>query len=270
MHQLVNHKDIERTDLSSLVHIFTGAAYMPPALEAKFKKLIKTKYPMFEGYGMSEMTLSVARKSWPEYFGKPKPGCAGVLAPGVEARIVRADGSEADVDEPGEIWVRGPNMALGYYNNEKATKEAFVDGWLRTGDHLKADKDGLLYFVDRVKDTLKVSGVQVSPTEIEDALMAHPNKLVEDVCVAGVSGGRTSDEKNPRAWVVLTEEGKRRGPETTLKMLDEWTKKTLSQYKWLRGGYEVVDAIPKNPTGKVLRRVLQDRYEQAKASKTKL
>ncbi len=118
--------------------------------------------------------------------------------------------------------------------------------------------------------------------------MAHPNKLVEDVCVAGVSGGRTSDEKNPRAWVVLTEEGKRRGPETTLKMLDEWTKKTLSQYKWLRGGYEVVDAvsllefhccigahfegyqIPKNPTGKVLRRVLQDRYEQAKASKAKL
>lgn len=98
-------------------------------------------------------------------------------------------------------------------------------------------------FVDRAKDTLKVSGAQVSPTEVEDTLLAHPDKLIVDVCVAGVSGGRTSDEKNPRAWIVLSEEGKRRGADETIKTLDAWVKKNLSSYKWLRGGYEVVDTV---------------------------
>ena len=98
-------------------------------------------------------------------------------------------------------------------------------------------------FVDRAKDTLKVSGVQVSPTEVEDTLLAHPDKLITDVCVAGVSGGRTSDEKNPRAWLVLSDEGKRRGADETIKVLDAWVKKNLSSYKWLRGGYEIVDSV---------------------------
>lgn len=97
--------------------------------------------------------------------------------------------------------------------------------------------------MDRAKDTLKVSGVQVSPTEVEDALLAHPDKLLADVCVAGVSGGRTSDEKNPRAWIVLSEEGRRRGADATVRALDEFVRKNLSRYKWLRGGYEVVDSV---------------------------
>ena len=72
------------------------------------------------------------------------PGSTGVLGPGIEARIVRPDGTEADYNEPGELLVRGESMSPGYYNNDKATKETFVDGWLRTGDTLKADKDGML------------------------------------------------------------------------------------------------------------------------------
>lgn len=95
--------------------------------------------------------------------------------------------------------------------------------------------------MERRKDTLKISGVQVSPTEIEDVIRSHPDGLVTDVCVVGVSGGRLSDEKNPRAWVVLTEEGKRIGQKETVKILDEWTKKNLSSYKWVRAGFEVVD-----------------------------
>ena len=127
---------------------------------------------------------------------------------------------------------------------------------------------------------MKVSGQQVSPTEIENALLAYPDKLVTDVAVAGVSGGRTSDEKVPRAWVVLSEEGRRRGGEAVVEVLNAWIQKNLSKFKWLRGGIQVVDEvrtllpyqkcpyanaanikIPKNPTGKVLRRVLQQRYE---------
>ena len=85
------------------------------------------------------------RKPLPGLFGLHAPlGCTGILLAGIEARIVRADGSEADWDEPGELWVRAPNVALGYFRNEQATRETFVDGWLRTGDAFRADRDELL------------------------------------------------------------------------------------------------------------------------------
>ena len=90
---------------------------------------------------------------------------------------------------------------------------------------------------------MKVSGTQVSPTEIENTLLAYPDKLVSDVTVAGVSGGRTSDEKVPRAWVVLSEEGQRRGAKEVVQTLNAWIQKNLSKYKWLRGGIEVVDEV---------------------------
>lgn len=93
------------------------------------------------------------------------------------------------------------------------------------------------------KDILKVSGVQVSPVEIENVLLAHPQKLIQDVTVAGVSGGRTSDEKVPRAWVVLSPEGKKIGASRAVKELDHWQQENLSKYKWLRGGIEVVKEV---------------------------
>lgn len=100
-------------------------------------------------------------------------------------------------------------------------------------------------------------------------LLAQPDKLITDVTVAGVSGGRTSDEKVPRAWVVLSKSGKQRGNAEVVSVLEKWTEENLSKYKWLRGGIEVVKEIPKNPTGKVLRRVLQDRYEEDVKRKAK-
>lgn len=98
-------------------------------------------------------------------------------------------------------------------------------------------------FADRAKDTLKVSGAQVSPVEIENCLLDQPDKLIIDATVAGVSGGRTSDEKVPRAWVVLSAEGKARGVTETIKVLDDWHKTHLSKYKHLRGGIEVVNEV---------------------------
>lgn len=89
--------------------------------------------------------MSSIRKPYPGLLGmQPKVGSAGILLPGQEARILRDDGSEADVGEPGELWIRGDNVALGYFGNEKATRDTFVNGWLRTGDTFKADADGTL------------------------------------------------------------------------------------------------------------------------------
>lgn len=111
----------------------------------------------------------------------------------------------------------------------------------------------------------------MSPAEIEDVLLSQPDKLVTDAAVAGVPGGRTEDEKVPRAWVVLSDAGRQLGESKVREKLNAWAEKELSRYKWLKGGIAVVDSIPKSPTGKVLRRLLQESHaKEQKATKAKL
>ena len=148
-----------------------------------------------------------------------------------------------------------------------------------------------------MKDTLKISGEQVSPLEIENVLLAHPEKWISDVAVAGVSGGRTRDERIPRAWIVLSERGEKlvqtlgqkdAATQRVVRELLKWCEGQLSKFKWLRGGIEIVDEvhlscylssvglrlttmqIPKNPTGKTLRRILVERYEKTVQPSAKL
>ena len=121
-------------------------------------------------------------------------------------------------------------------------------------------KSILFSYEDRLKDTLKISGAQVSPVELERTLLSQPDGLIVDVAVAGVPGGRISDERIPRAWIVLSDNGKKLGVHEVINRLEAWSKEHLSHYKWLTGGFEVVKEIPKNPTGKVLRRTLVDSY----------
>ncbi|KAH7915463.1 hypothetical protein BJ138DRAFT_1109674 [Hygrophoropsis aurantiaca] len=274
VHQLLQHPRLKTTDFSTVQTVMCGAAYLPQQLASEFVKHFPTVERVNEGYGMSEATISVSATPTLGLFGgraKIVPGSAGMLLPGFEACVVREDGSLADENEPGELYLRSGSVALGYWNDEKATKETFVNGWLRTGDRFRIDKDEVLYFEDRTKDTLKVSGMQVSPVEIENTLLAHPDKLIIDASVAGVSGGRISDEKIPRAWVVLSSAGAILGETQTIEKLDAWVRENLSKYKWLRGGIVIVDKIPKSESGKVLRRILVQAYEeQRKATRSKL
>ncbi|KAL1658916.1 hypothetical protein GGF50DRAFT_92302 [Schizophyllum commune] len=202
-------------------------------------------------------------------------GSVGRLMPGLKAKIVRGEEDDGD-GSAGELYLSGPTIAAGYYNNPDATRETGSrrgrDGekrerWLKTGDRFYVDRDGWFFFSDRAKDTLKVSGAQCS-------------LRVLDVAVAGVRGhGRTADERVPRAWVVLGGMGGVGvAPEYSaadraaivaaldthriIAALHTWTRARLIRHKWLRGGIEVVGEIPKNPTGKVLRRVLVERYER--------
>jgi len=263
VHQLIQSNKLQRTDLSSVLCFLCGAAHLPKRLGAKLLSIKDA--PIITGYGLSEATVSVCMKPLPGVLGglQPMPDSIGILMPGIEARIVREDGSHADFNEPGELWLRGGNVVLGYAGDVQSTKESFVNGWLRTGDRVKVDYDHTFYFVDRVKDTMKISGVQVSPTEIETVLRSHPQELISDVCVAGVSGGRFADEKVSRAWIVLSEAGRKLGPRHVMKELFTWSQQNLSRQKWLRGGIQVIAEIPKLATGKVLRRVLQDNYEES-------
>ncbi|KAG1735179.1 hypothetical protein EDB19DRAFT_1110705 [Suillus lakei] len=272
VHQLVHHPRFKTADLNSIKGIGSGAAHLPPQLAAQLCARFPGMERISEGYGLSEFTL-VAMKPLPGMLdgrAKNKPGSAGILVSGVEARILRPDGSLAGPNEPGEIHIRGGTAVLGYKGNDKGTRETFVDGWLRTGDQMRIDEDGVLFFEDRMKDTLKISGIQVSPVEIENTLLAQPDKLIIDVSVAGISGGRTSDERLPRAWIVLSPAGAALGEKVVMAQLDAWVQERLSRYKWLRGGIVCVETIPKSPTGKVLRRVLIDEYERDAKAKAKL
>lgn len=278
--QLLAHPKLRSkdTDLSSLLTIGAGAAYLPPATEKEFLDVLEAKgsrgakiQRVTNGYGLSESTLAVMAQPvvgmFDGTFG-PMVGSSGVLLPGIEGRLcVEAPAgtpmeelTDVAPGEPGELYVRGGNVALGYLNNENATREAFLPGgWLRTGDRF-IHRDGHFWFQDRSKDTLKVSGVQVSPTEIEAVLQAHPNAYLADACVAGVPSGRDDGELVPRAWVVLSPAGHKAGAKKVIADLNEWVQGELSKPKQLRGGIEIVKSIPKNPTGKVLRRVLQERH----------
>ena len=102
------------------------------------------------------------------------------------------------------------------------------------------------------QDTLKVAGAQVSPVEIENCLLGHPGNLINDVTVAGFSGGRISDEKEPRAWIVLTPAGKKRGVAAVVREMNSWHQKNLSKYKWLRGEIQVVDQVCSLPSSLIL------------------
>ncbi|ESK89209.1 4-coumarate- ligase [Moniliophthora roreri MCA 2997] len=287
VHQLVNHPDVSKSHFQSLIAAGCGAAYLPPDLAEKFAKLSPIQMDFILGYGMTEVTFNacyqpangaVSRTGRPLYKA-PGDGTIGVLNPGMEGRILDEDGKDVHVGEVGELYLRGESMVPGYWENPTANKETFVwfDGkrWLRTGDRIRANEYGALFYSDRGKDTLKVSGSQVSPAEIENVLLAHPDKLVIDVTVGGVTPAhavnrKELEEKVPCAWVVLSAAGRRLGHRRVIEELDKWHKESLSRYKWLRGGIEVIDEIPKNPTGKVMRRILIDAYEQKLKAKSKL
>ncbi len=167
------------------------------------------------------------------------------------------DGKEVALGETGEIWIRGPNIFKGYYNNPKATAESITsDGWYRTGDVGYIDEKHNLYITDRVKELIKYNGFQVAPAQLEGLLLAHP--AVNDVAVIGIYSRERATEL-PRAYVVPA--AGYAGASELEKEISEWLAKKVAPYKRLRGGVRFVEAIPKSNAGKVLRRVLS---EQAK------
>ncbi|KAK7030859.1 hypothetical protein VNI00_013968 [Paramarasmius palmivorus] len=282
MHQLINldHPNLKEA-MGSIRSAVAGAAYASDELQAKFKERVSSNLVFAVGFGMTELVCAAMQQPASGLCLKPdsRPlpdtkgeGSVGILTAGIEAKVLREDGSEAGVDEPGELYLKGPLVCAGYWENPAANAETFaVDSegrWMRTGDMFRGNNDGVLFYADRKKDTLKISGSQVSPVEIENALLAHPKKLVGDVAVAGVAG--QDGEKVPRAWVVLSAEGKRIGPTRTIEELNGWHKEALSRYKWLRGGFQVLDELPKSETGKTLRRKLVEDYERDVKAKAKL
>ncbi|KAF3481909.1 4-coumarate-CoA ligase 2 [Arthroderma uncinatum] len=262
----------EKYDLSSVVAAASAAAYLPPDVAHALGQKLPQKAPIPSGYGLSE-ALSIAQPITEGIFGlsRSEPGTIGHLLPGVEAKVVNPDTYEPVAKgSKGELWVRAPVVTPGYFKDRTATAELFAEpGWLRTGDLVKRDAEDRLHYLDRLKEMIKVKGLQVAATEVEDTLLSHPDRLVRDACVAGVDNGRGDGGLFPRAWVVLSDEGRRHAPERVIQQLDAFVKSRLSKYKHLAGGIEIVDSIPRTPSGKMLRREMRDRHHARQKDKDK-
>ncbi|KAF2993758.1 hypothetical protein E8E13_001541 [Curvularia kusanoi] len=248
-------------DISSVDYVFSGAAPLGREICEEFERLWpKGQVNVKQGWGMAEATCAATTFSPAKYSASFSVG--EVVANG-EIKIVLDDEGkiEAKQDERGEIWYRGPNVMRGYWNKPEATKEIVTnDGWLKSGDVAYVDEENHFFIVDRKKELIKVKGLQVAPAELEALLLNHPD--VQDAAVISVT---SNDEELPRAYVVpqTPEKG-------TAKMgedIKKWLAERVSKHKRLEGGVYFIKAIPKNPSGKILRKQLRDQaaFEKTRA-----
>ncbi|CAE7221755.1 unnamed protein product [Rhizoctonia solani] len=251
----VKHPATKRYDLSHCHFCMVGAAPVSPELTTQFMKQVPS-VSVGQGYGMTETATTVLMAPLEHMGTGGVPGSAGHILPNTIAKVVKLDGTLAGYNEPGELVVKGPQMALRYSNNEQATKETFVDGWVHTGDEVVINNNGDVFIVDRLKEILKVRGFQVAPAELEGFLLDHP--LVADVGVVGFPDEYSGEL--PLAFIALSEEAKKSGKsqDALRKEITTFVADNKIKYKWLEGGVVFVDAVPKNPSGKILRRMLRD------------
>jgi 4-coumarate--CoA ligase len=256
---LSKHPCVPKYDLSSIRMMNSGAAPLTSELVKSVYK--RTGIRVKQGYGLSETSPTAFQQRWEDW--EVKVGSTGWLFPNMEAKFCpvplaegESDGSkEVDAGETGELYVRGPNIFLGYHNNVRATQECLsADGWFRTGDVGYLDGEGNLFITDRVKELIKYKGFQVPPAELEGYLVDHP--LVDDVAVIGVESKYLGTEC-PRAYVV-PKGGMGKATKENGREIVRWLNGRVANHKKLRGGVKFVDAVPKSASGKILRRVLKE------------
>jgi acyl-CoA synthetase (AMP-forming)/AMP-acid ligase II len=241
---LAKHPLVDEFDLGRLTQVLSAAAPLEVGLADECGKRLDCE--VVQGYGMTELSPA-SHITPPGWF---RPGSVGVTVPNTQTRIVDpVTGADVGIGEEGEIWVSGPQVMKGYLNSPQATAAMIdADGWLRTGDLGHIDADGHLYVVDRLKELIKYKGFQVPPAELEATLLRHPD--VTDAAVVGLPDEEAGEI--PVGYVTLRP-GASAGPEE----IRQFVAGQVATYKQLRR-LEVIDAIPKSASGKILRRLLRD------------
>ena len=242
---LAEHPDWEAADLSRVRSWACGGAPMPVAL---LRRYADRGVVIRQGMGLTETSPTVFLTD--EAHAIAKVGSVGKPALHTEIRVVDDEGVDVDIDQIGELWVRGPNVTPGYWERPEANAASFTDDWLHTGDAARIDSDGYVYIVDRWKDMYISGGENVYPAEVEQVLFHHPN--VMDVAVIGVPDDRWGEVGTA---VVVPRDAEHFDRLELLAFCNE----KLARYKIPRH-VEIVEELPRNAAGKVVKRELRERF----------
>ena len=241
--EFCHHPKVPRMDWTRLRYVNAGGAILSPDVQERFTRI--TGVPVMVGYGLTESSPTTHVTP----IGKIKNGSIGLPLSLTEDKIVDPETeTELEPREIGELWVKGPQVMKGYYNDPEATAQAIVNGWLRTGDLAWKDEDGYVFIVDRLKEVIKCKGYQVAPAEIENILVSHPN--IQDAAVVGESHPEYGEV--PIAYVVLKDQAT-----VSSEAIIDYAAQGLAKYKRLTR-VVFTETIPRSPSGKVLRRLLKN------------
>lgn len=248
---LAKHPVVDNYDLSSLQCVVSAAAPLGLSTEEAVQSRIGCSIK--QAWGMSELSPI---GTWNSDYNS-KQGSVGPLASSTYGKIVDEEGKSLGPNVSGELVIKGPQVMMGYLDDPDKTAECLSKGgWLRTGDVAHYDEDGYFFITDRVKELIKVRGYQVAPAELEELLLTHEH--VSDAAVISVPCEESGEL--PRAYVVLKDNDDAKQLAST--DLYQWIKDRVAPHKRLSGGIVFTDMIPKSASGKILRRLLRDQYNQ--------
>jgi len=250
--EIISHPNFATTDTSTLLTLGGGGAQLQPDLVGKIEDEVATARPN-TGYGMTE-TCGIITSISADHF-VDKPASCGPAMPAFESKVVNPDnGVEVPLGEAGELWVRGGHVIRGYLNREDATAETIVDGWLRTGDMAKKDEDDFIFIVDRIKDMVLRGGENIYCAEVESAIFDHED--VAECTVFGVADDRLGEEVGVALLL-------KPGATTTADELRSHCAGKLAKFKIPRYFWFMNEALPRNASGKFLKRELRDSLDVA-------
>ncbi len=245
--EVINHPDFLTRDTSSLASLAGGGAQVPPDLVLKIEEKVTSARPS-TGYGMTE-TCGIITSIAGDFF-VDKPDSAGPYMPNFEAKCVDDDGHAVAQGQVGELWVKGSSVIKGYINRPEATASSITDGWLHTGDVARIDENGFIFIVDRKKDMVLRGGENVYCAEVEAAIYRHP--AVAECCVFGVPDERLGEDV--AVAVVL-----KPGESLSAEALRADCERHIARHKVPRHVWFLDEALPRNASGKFLKRELRDR-----------
>lgn len=242
---MLNNPIFQTIDFSALKFGFGGGMAVQKFTSEKWKEV--TNSPLCEGYGLTETSPVLTSNLLKDNGAHIKTGYIGIPMPSTEIRILDDEGNDVEPGTPGELCARGPQVMKGYWGRPKETEETFTDGWLKTGDIATMDKDGFFKIVDRKKEMILVSGFNVYPNEVEDAVASHPK--VKEVGAIAVPDKKSNEAV--KVYIVKNDES------LTEEEIKEHCKECLTGYKRPKH-IAFTDDLPKSNVGKILRRILKE------------
>jgi len=246
--QMLEVAQAQGRELPSLSGVASGATLVPPELVRRIDDQFASRAAPTNGYGLTETSGAAIANIGKDYVARPD-SVGRPISPVMEVRIVDADGNDAPTGDVGEIWLRGPTVVRGYFNNPEATAASFRDGWFLTGDLGRVDADGYLYVVDRLKDVIIRGGENIYAAEVEAALYEHPD--ITEAATIGIPDERLGEEVGAVIRV-------RDGAQLSDDEVRAHVAARLASFKVPSRIWIVQDELPRNAAGKVLKRELRE------------